>query len=81
MSHGINNYVLARTNPYINKAFHVLMITHDVAVLRISIPGPSQNLTSSSVTCTVANVKIKLSLTLEAAFSKRSQVTCLSAPL
>ena len=51
----INSHVLIGTNPCINKAIHVLSI-HGFAVLSISIPGPSQNLISPSVTCTVANV-------------------------
>ena len=70
MSHAINSRVLTGTNPCINKAIHVLLM-HSFAVLQISIPGASQKLTSSSVTCTVA---ITLSFALEAAFSKRSQV-------
>ena len=53
--HAINSHVLTGTNPCINKAIHVLLM-HGFVVLRISIPGPSQNLTLSSVTCTVANV-------------------------
>ena len=52
--HAINSHVLTSTNPCINKAIHVLLL-HGCEVLRIYIPGPSQNLTSSSVTCTVAN--------------------------
>ena len=55
MSHTINNHVVTGTNLGITKAIHVLLI-HCFAVLRISNPEPSQNLTSSSVTCTVANV-------------------------
>ena len=55
MSHAINSHVLTGTNPCINKAIHVLLM-HRFAVLRISILGPTQKLTSSSVTCTVANV-------------------------
>ena len=55
MSRTINSHDLTGRNPCINKAIHVLLI-HDFAVLRISIPGLSQKLMSSSVTCTVANV-------------------------
>ena len=33
-----------------------MLLMYGFAVLRISIPGPTQNLTLSSVTCTVANV-------------------------
>ena len=45
-------------------------LTHNFAVLSISIPGPSQNCTSS-VTCTVA---MMLVFALEVAFSKHLQV-------
>ena len=55
MLHTITSKVLTGTNPCINKAIHVLLI-NGFAVLRISILGLSQNLTSSSVTCTKANV-------------------------
>ena len=55
MLHAINSHVLTGTNPCINNAIHMLLI-HGFAVLRISIPGPWQNLMSSAVTCTVANV-------------------------
>ena len=77
MSHSINNSVLTSTNPCINKATHVLLM-HGFAVLQISIPGSSQKLTSSSVLCTLA---MTLVFALEAAFSKRSQITCFSVPL
>ena len=55
VSHAINSHVLTGTNPCFNKAIHVLLI-HGLAVLPISIPGLSQKLPSSSVTCTEANV-------------------------
>ena len=81
MSHAINSHVLTRTNPCINKAIHVLLI-HGYAVLSMSIPGPSQNLMSSSVNQHSSKRNfVTSSLALEAAFSKSSQVTCLSAPL
>ena len=41
VSHAINSHVLTGKNPCINKEIHVLLI-HGFAVLRISIPGPSQ---------------------------------------
>ena len=55
MSHTINSHVLTGRNPCINKAIHVLL-KHGFVVLHISISVPSQKLTSSSVTCTTANV-------------------------
>ena len=39
-----------------------MLLMPDFVVLRMSIPGSSQKVTSSSATCTVANVKITLSL-------------------
>ena len=77
VSHIINRHVLTSTNPCLNNTIHVLLI-QGFAVLRISIPGPSQNLTSSSLISNVYNrqrsfvtSKWKLSFALEAAFSKR----------
>ena len=55
MSLAINSHVLTGTNPCINKAIHVLLM-HRFVVLRISIPGPTQKLRSSSVMCIVAHV-------------------------
>ena len=55
MLHAINSPVLTGKNPYITTAIHMLLM-HGFAVLHISIPGPSQNLTSSAVTCTLPNV-------------------------
>ena len=68
----------------INRAIHVLLI-HGFVILRMSIPGQSQKLTTSSVTCTEANViqwhqDDVIVFALEAAFSKRSHVM-FSAPL
>ena len=74
MLHAINSHVLTSTNPCINTAIHVLLM-YGFAVLRISIRAVIK-LTPSSITCTVAMTLIFL----EAAFSKRSQVTCFSAP-
>ena len=54
MSPAINSQVLTGTNPCINKVIRMLLI-YDFVVLHINILGPSQNLTSSSVTCTVVN--------------------------
>ena len=53
--HAINSHVFTGTNPCIIKAIHTQLI-HGFAVLRICIPGPSQNLSSLSVTCMVVNV-------------------------
>ena len=64
MSHAVYSHVLTGTNPCINKAIHMLLM-HGFAVLRISIPRPSQKLTSSSVMCTVA---MTLVFALEAIF-------------
>ena len=76
VSHIINRHVLTSTNPCLNNTIHALLI-HGFAILRISIPGPSQNLTSSSLISNVCNrqrsfvtSKWKLSFALEAAFSK-----------
>ena len=55
MSHAINKHDLTDTNPCINQAIHVLLI-HSFVVLHMCIPGPSQKLTSLSVTCIKANV-------------------------
>ena len=63
--HIINRHVLTSTNPCLNNTIHVLLI-HGFVVLRISIPGPSQNLTSSLIS-NVCNRQFAL----EAAFSKR----------
>ena len=53
----INSLVLPETNPCINKAIHVLLIYIRLyGILRISNPGLSHNLSSTLVTCTVANV-------------------------
>ena len=64
-----------------------MLLMHGFVVLRMSITGPSQNITSSSVVmctvvmCTVAtefcDVNVTLSFALEAAFSRHSQVNCL----
>ena len=45
VSHAINSHVLTDTNVRFNKAVHLLLI-HGFVVLRTSIPGLSQNLTS-----------------------------------
>ena len=74
VSHIINRHVLTSTNPCLNNTIHALLI-HGFAVLRISIPEPSQNLTPSSLISNVCNMqrsfvtsKWKLSPALEAAF-------------
>ena len=76
-SHIFNRHVFTSTNPCLNNTMHVLLIQR-FAVLRKSIPGPSQNLTSSSLISNVCNRQLsfvtskwKLSFALEAAFSKR----------
>ena len=57
VSHAINSHVLTGTSLCIDKAVHVLLI-HSFVALRISISGPSQNLTPPAVTCTVAKLML-----------------------
>ena len=57
-----------------------MLLMHGFAVLRISVPGPSQKKTDVFIS-NVHSGERKLVFALEAQFSKRSQVTCLSVPL
>ena len=54
MSHAVNSNVLSNLNPCTNKALHVLLMHGCETAYKIR--GPSQNLTSSHIKCTVANV-------------------------
>ena len=61
-----------------------MLLIHSIAVVRISIPRQSQKLTSSSLTCTVANVILwhqdDVRLCPGRGVFKMFAVTCLSAP-